>query len=399
MRLSTTRRKIFALSISACLLCWGVVLAKGKPGGGGHGGGAGEEPAATVIPLSSAPGYVRDMTETANGTVQVIGLIYDGSGSYPLPVSWLVHESGAVLADMLAPLASGGETVPEAVNRFGMIVGGEYQPPDLISTRPLFWPSATAAPLELPLPDNTNAYATGINDDGLIVGKLRSSSPDAMESSLIAWQIGVIDGEPAVLDSQIFDLGDLQSAVLSPGEGYVAYTIHTSEGENRACRLELDWDGSQIVEVPGSRTQLFSVNSIADAVNNLGTVVGRSDTAGDPNDAAGGRGAYAMNLSGTLLNLPTLPGGRNKGIPYTWLNTNAVAINDVNAVLTWSHRTDLFQSQTDVLVIPGGSATNLKDLTPNWAKFSARNINNDGWIAGGVLDANGDEVPAVMILP
>jgi hypothetical protein len=125
-----------------------------------------------------------------------------------------------------------------------MIVGGEYVPPDPSTTRALFWPSATAEPLELPLPPNTNAYATGINDDGLIVGKLRSSSPDVMVSNLIAWQIGVIDGEPAILDSQVIDVGDLQSAVLSPAAGYVAYTIETSEGENRACRLELDWDGT-----------------------------------------------------------------------------------------------------------------------------------------------------------
>ena len=42
MRFLMTYRKMFALSISACLLCWGVVLAKGKPGGGDGGPTAAE---------------------------------------------------------------------------------------------------------------------------------------------------------------------------------------------------------------------------------------------------------------------------------------------------------------------------------------------------------------------
>ena len=78
----------------------------------------------------------------------------------------------------------------------------------------------------------------------------------------------------------------------------------------------------------------------------------------------------------------------------------AVAVNDANAVVTESRRTaNLTHSYTDALAIPGGSAYDLLDFNSSWAPFSTQVINNAGWIAGGSLNANGVEVPSIMILP
>ena len=92
---------------------------------------------------------------------------------------WMVGPTGNVLVSM--ELQSLSPADPDAVvsvvssqaydvSNQGIVVG--YQRDDWGPPRPVLWPDAVAAPVELPLPDATalGAAASSINDEGVVVG-------------------------------------------------------------------------------------------------------------------------------------------------------------------------------------------------------------------------------------
>lgn len=385
--------KSSATLIVVCLICLPSAIARKPDNPGGGNGGGEQEPAATIITLSDSTGYVHDLTDVEDGLAAAVGTV-ELEGGERVPMHWWIDASGAVLPTILPSLVEGGETVPREINDHGQIVGQEtlLEP---LSIRPLLWASALeAAPMELPIPEGRHAWATGINNDGLVVGQLF----DELGSDVIAWKVGEVEGETVVLDTLILDVGDANVPFISGDGGFVAYTADVGEGD-RAFRLEIGWDGTELFEIANSRVQLFDVYSIAHAVNSVGTVAGRSNDAGGPDNAAGGRGAYAMTISGELLELPGLPGGRRRGVAYEWLNTHAAAINDDNVVVNWAVKSGTaWMERTDVLAVPGGKAVDLREYAAGWVGHSTLEINNQGWISGRILDG-GRELPVILIVP
>lgn len=367
----------------------------------------------TLVELSSSPGSASAINQL-DGAVAIAGVLYDHSGEVSVhrAHSWMVNPSGDVLSTPLTTLppdvvgAVVGSSATD-VNSQGVIVGSQWD--HLGSRRPLFWASATSEPLELPTPAGTVGWAraTSINDAGVVVGEAQTASG----AHLVAWKTDVIDGAamigapqtiltaPATWDgSAVF--GAYQFPQIA-NSGYVCVTLNVSSTEpdftdQRAIRLQLDWDGQQVWAVPGSRTQLFDRWSIANGVNTAGTVCGRCA----PTEPGWGI-AYVMTYTGELLDLPALPAVKIKRSVYTEASReNAYALNNATPVqiVGQGARAISLGTLQDSEKVPlrwdgEDAVTDVRTVTDSPSEdLWLHDINDAGWIIATSID-----VPVLLI--
>jgi len=334
--------------------------------------------------VNLGPGVPTAMNQL-DGFVEIVGHNGAGVGRY-----WMVDSTGALVDSLdLASLpdATDPETWATAINNHGTIVGSQY---DETGLRPLVWPMPQSLPVELPVPEGTYWPQAGpINDDGLVLGGWW----DDNGQNLVAWKLSISGGNVTVLGRQVILTAPRVWAVGVTNSGYVAYTAEGPSGLDHAFRLMLTWDGLQISEVDGSRSQLFTGSSEATGVNEAGTVSGRYRI------GTGLPEAFAMTVSGELLVLPQLPGGKEKGQTYEVRNTCALGLNNASPVqvVGWARKyfpaSNKVTDHYDVRITANTSITNLKDEVSNWVNNSVTDINDAGWILGRTTNG------AAVLLP
>jgi hypothetical protein len=353
-----------------------------QPSGKG-GGGKTSEPAYTSVRLGAVPGSAVAISDIGP-SVGVVGYLELGS-EQEIPVYWQLSPTGTNESTYVLE-----SSIPEAnawatgINANHVIVGYEFNPIS-VQRDALLWPTPDSAPIVLPKPSGAYAYAMDINLDGTIIGGISISNVNY----LAAWRVSVVDGSFTVSTGTLLhETTELLFPAAISDSGYVAYTACGTYGDvglRRAFRTRLGCSGSEIFEEPGARTQLFNVYSEASCVNNAGTVGGQYST-------STGVGAFAMTLSGSLLNLPTLPPDRIQGVRGTYRNVNAIATTDENQFLCWSVRSVGWISPS-VLTTPGGSAVNLETFE---AEFTGYNLNGQAWICGARTNELG-QFPTVLV--
>ena len=406
VKLGTWRLMIL---LAALLLIQGAAAAWAQKKDKGGGGGGGETPpAATVIPLTNAS-YVSAMTDVADQVAVVVGGAIDDGGEYP--ACWLVHAAGGILEQQLMPLDATGQSRPHAINARLQIVGEHVRAED--SKRvPIFWPSPSAAPIELSMPNNRAGVASGITDDGLIVGLAPVKTSDLtaeMQQDLVAWQIGEDDeGLLTVSAGQLISVGAYNASLptISSLSGHVCGTLYVgypaSGWGTRAFRLRLVWNetapeiAEDSLEIPFDHLAY----SESASVNNLGTLAGsHTGLSGKFRDG------FVYTLGGTYLDIPELPSFRHKGILYEYHTDHVSAVNDTHEMLTRSVAARPSDGQiwgpTELAVArPGGTAISVRSLHPGWATSSENvvgwHLNSDGWI---IASLTGEDIPTVIIRP
>jgi hypothetical protein len=330
----------------------------------------------------------------------VVGTLRDNSGEVEIPRAhyWMVDAAGHVLLSFDLPTLSPtlpGATVhsgARAVNNQGVVVGYQWEDddcpdtPPFLDTRPLLWPQAAAAPIELPLPEGARGgNADSINDEGIVMGTAFGLD----EMILVAWKTAVVNGVGTVQDTQVIlsAAGGLLRGDIA-NSGYLSTTLVLSAdpehyGDYRAYRLRLDWDDDEVWEVAGSRTQLFDFYSGASRVNEAGTVCGSY--------MDGGRSwAFAMNAAGDLLDLAQLPGGRIRGQTYEIHNDWASGLNNATPLQVVGKASIVivatFEGRGNVGVLwnVGTGAVNLNAATSR--DLFPHDINDAGWIVGDAVD-------------
>ncbi|MBL8820124.1 MAG: hypothetical protein JNL58_29140 [Planctomyces sp.] len=414
----------FALfNLSLLILAGGASAAPPSGGGGGNGGsggggGGGEDPPAfLVIPLANEVGSVNGMNDLENNSVELVGVV--GSGNNRAPMYWQVTQgttSATVTARVLPSLTPGAFVTPRDVSNDGIVVGSESIGIDPTSI-PLVWASGLAgAPVRLPVPDlyepnssnfsDEDTWVRSISDDGIIVGMVRQANVADPLTYLIFWKVELVNGSVVVRDELVhaknFAAGS--DPVISRTGGHVAFNDRIYDGESvydNAHRLQIGWDvqNSLLYVVPDSIAQLFASDANARDVNSFGTVAGSWD------NGVGGTGGltygFAIDFSGQLMSIPTLPGFRLSGVKFNYRVHYTTGVNNSSEILTWqwassSNGASLVRPK-DALCVLGGTATDLSSFTTNWVHHSATYINNNGWIAGRTRNVSGVEVPTVII--
>jgi hypothetical protein len=113
--------------------------------------------------------------------------------------------------------------------------------------------------------------------------------------------------------------------------------------------------------------------------------------------ATGRLGAFAITVAGDLLDLPTLPGGKERGKTYVVENRRAMAINSKNQLVGTAGKffpsTGETTDRYDVILNVGGQAVNLESLVADWQDYSAVDINDAGWVIGQTSSG------AVVLIP
>jgi len=343
----------------------------------------------TLVELSDSEGYVRDINQL-DGGVEVVGILHDNSGEAEVRRAhyWMVDAAGHVLLSLdlqtLPPVPPDAivHSSAEDVNNQGVVVGYQVDQTDVLGIRPVLWATGASAPFELPLPEGASgAMAMSINDEGIVVGTARSLDTE----SLVAWKVTVVNGVWTVQDTQKILIAPGLLAAQVVNSGYVCTSVAADPAyptSYRAYRLKLAWDGEQVWEVAGSRTQLFNIYSQAQGINEAGTVCGSY------ND--GRSWAFVMNAAGTLLVLPQLPGGRIGGQAYEIRNFAANGLNNASPLQVVGRgsivitKTLEWRGDVGVLWNIGGSAVNLDTATSR--DLYLNDINDAGWIVGDAED-------------
>jgi hypothetical protein len=298
-------------------------------------------------------------------------------------------DSTGVLVDSfdLASLPGAADLWAWEINNQGQIVG--FQQGSDSAIKPLVWASPQSLPEELPIPGYAEGQALALNDEGVVVGRAWNEvAPGEFEAALIAWKIAVSGSDITVLNTQPIVTGlEYLWGVHLANTGYVTYYDQNSH----AFRLVLTWDGLQLSEVVGSRTQLFDGSAHTTGVNDQGTVCGQYYGSGGPSEA------FAMTVAGHLLVLPTLPGGKERGQTYEIQNRHTTAVNNNNQLVGVAFKFFPSTSQStdryDVILNVGGQAVNLESLVSDWQDYSALDINDAGWVIGKTSSG------AVVLIP
>ena len=135
-------------------------VGRSYPTGGGYQAVIWHDGEATKVML---PGDQEESLRDVNSAGTAVGWSYAGSGEDTGPVPY-VYAGGKVSK---LPGAERGEAL--AINDAGAIVGADDSP----GNGTLFWSSATAKPVKLPLPAGASgATASDIDEDGTVVGNI-----------------------------------------------------------------------------------------------------------------------------------------------------------------------------------------------------------------------------------
>lgn len=161
------------------------IVGRTYPEGGGYRSVIWQDGQATAVDL---PGDVEELLVDVNSAGTAVG--------------WSYPDDASTESDPIPYVYSGGQVTPlpgvptgnaEAINDAGAIAG-------TAEDVPLVWPSATAEPIRLPLPDGAKkAKVMGLDEDGTVVGVVGDATPyvwlaDGTHHALPMPDLG---GEPA----------------------------------------------------------------------------------------------------------------------------------------------------------------------------------------------------------
>jgi probable HAF family extracellular repeat protein len=250
-----------------------------------------------------------------------------------------------------------------SVNDYGQVAGYSASSGDFGFTRAFLYENGIL--INLGSLNNSISYGLGINNRRQVVGYSFSTEGDRA----FAWadgsmaNLGVLRGGLSSIASAINDIGQVVGRSQTTGDARHAF-LRSNQG-----MFDLG-------------TLSGGTDSMATAINNQGQVVGWSET-------SNGRRAFLWSQSTGMLNLESLTGGP----------TEATGINQSGQVVGWEQRTNgllsafILTSQTGM--------RNLNDLLPpntGWRAEVAHGINDFGQIIGEGSYLNGN-TRAILLSP
>lgn len=363
----------------ATIIVASPALAQGKKGGNG-GGGGGSSPEYTIVTLDNRPGlphsWVGDVTKIG-GDWFCAGMRTETEGDQA--VIWEVAASGSSYTVTTHNLTDG--EFAAAINQLGESVGNS-------GSNGLYWSSLTANPLILPpLAGDNESYVSGINVDGVIVGRSTFNYLDG-EDTAVAWravlgQSGIEIRGPFVLGPQpgTYSAREARSVNDCDAAG-IAQAVGITESGPVIWELECLADGD-IAVLSGPDPLVppgIEVHGDAESINNNGDSCGRNIGQG-----------FRSNADGTfeLLSTP-----RNAVSYAAGINDNRQVVGQV-----WDPRKGTY----GVIWEADGSRVDLnKYLGRNspWHRiWYGTTIDSEGTIGGtGALDSSGNDTRALLMI-
>lgn len=197
-------------------------------------------------------------------------------------------------------------------------------------------------------PDADGSQASGINDQGTIVGQVRQNPSDPLQAFRMesGGALQLLEGLSSGTAAQAFDINNL---------GIVVGLAEGTEGFSRAVR----WGADGVIEDLGT---LGGQYSEAYAVNDAGVVVGMAE------DGAGNLRAFKKMPGGGMEALPTPFGGFSVASD---VNEDGVVVGEMTTVTGATHA---------VIWTPDGQVIDLGTL--GGTSSGAGAINNDGVVVG-----------------
>jgi hypothetical protein len=384
----------FVLGFAATLIIASPSFAQGK--GGGNGGGGGSSPEYTVVDLDNRPGlvssWVTDVTKIG-GNWFCAGRLTETAGDQA--VIWEVIASGSGYAVDTHNL-TGGEFAA-GINELGECVGSggsTFDPVEQVWVYSgLYWSSLTANPLVLaPLAGDDETDASGINADGVIVGRSTRRYFDGSEivedQTAVAWravigQSGIEIRGPFVLGPQpnTYSARDARAVNDCDAAG-IAQAVGITELGPVAWEVQCLTNGDlAVLSGPDSLVPAGTeVHGSAEGINNNGDACGRNIGQG-----------FRRLADGTLEPLAT---PRNAFSEAAGINGSRQVVGQVR---------DPRKGTYGVLWQADGSRVDLnKYLGRNspWHRiWWGTTIDSEGTIGGtGSLDSGGNESRALLMI-
>ena len=324
------------------------------------------------LPAPAQPGQ-SPLTPTAiNSSGQVTGTFYT-------PTEHAFHAflySGGTLQDLGTLTVTGNGNVPGeatglALNTSGTVVGQIVDPDTLQFSQGFIFANGAMSALTNPPNSGTLCWATGINDDGLIVGSCNSSTAYAVVyKNGAGQQIGPGSFLAVNHYGQIVGYRDINAALYQNGS----------------------W--TALPDPPGQQATF----SVATSINNAGEVVGYSQT-------GNGSALIWSYANGATQVLPAMPGSCNTtqcgGTPSLQINNMGQMVG-TNLTFTAANN----QAVHSPFWLENGVAMDLNSLInpddPNAAFVTlvvANGINDDGWIVATGIDSRTQVTGGYILKP
>jgi len=322
------------------------------------------------LPAPAQPGQSALTPTAINSSGQVTGTFYTPTGEHAFLYS------GGTLQDLGTLAATGNGNVPGAatgfaLNSYGTVVGQIVDPNTLQFSQGFIYTNGAMSALTNPPDSGTLCWATGISDNGLIVGYCNSSTSYAVIYKNGAGQQIGPGGFLAVNHyGQIVGFNDIDAAMYQNGT----------------------WTA---LPNPAGQQVTFSV---ATSINNAAEVVGYSQT-------GNGSALIWSYANGATQALPAMPGSCNitqcGGTPTLQIN-NMGQIVGTN--LTFPPGSN--QATYSPFWIESGAATDLNSLinpndpnAPFITLLVANGINDDGWIVATGIDSRTQVTGGYILKP
>jgi hypothetical protein len=290
------------VAVAIGLVCASTALAKKPPPSDGDDAGYTIEPFLTPLPPPNFESHDSDVWGI-NDWGDAVGVEHfrkelpDGSHE---TIRWGLHldmETGGYTPLQDCHTAMG-------VNNLNEIVGRRYRDERLV---PAFWKAPSAAPFDLPLlSGDSEGWASGINDAGIIVGV---SKDDGSEGVGVIWRIFVdqhgvtVDGPLPLppLDGHVMATWGSDLDELIDGSFQVSGYSRGENGVREAVVWTLGINDDDTLALPGMPVGVGTLGlsdpseSYANGINTVGDVCGMSD--GMPFVAPAGQTAQPLPVT------------------------------------------------------------------------------------------------------
>ena len=322
---------------------------------------------AAVSAHAAAPRYtLESLAPVDEGWVPVaINSADQIAGNKIYPQYGLVYKAGHVDG-----LVGGTASTAAGINTTGVVAGhtSAHGGPSRATIWRQYW-----EPVDLGLlPTGTFSLATGINDDGKVVGIADVDSPDGSRPRAFIWRNGKM--------KQLANLpgGDISYARAINARGQITGDARNASGSYRAVR----WTNGVIEDLgllSGGTT------STGLAINRRGDVVGQAD--------ANGRTSAFIYRTGTtgMDALPPLFGTENEGCIPKAINAAREIVGNCDDWLAEKHGAFLYR---------GGRVRNLNDVLDasarGWDVYNVTFIDDQGRILAQANDPQGHWHPVLL---